>query len=100
LRLAVKPLLVARGSVFVVALPAGQVRVDEGSLQVRVRMTEAGLGWCAIEVERGTAEFEPAGGTAAKLPVGRRLELAVEIDRRTREARVGEMPKARRADAP
>lgn len=95
LRLAVKPLLVARGSLFVVALPAGGVRVDEGALYALARMTETGLGLCALECDRGTAEFEPAGGGApVKLPVGRRREFAVEVDRRTGEVKLGEMPKA------
>lgn len=91
-RLAVKPLKVTRGSMFVVALPAGSVRVAEGSIYALVRMTEAGIGFCALEHERGSAEFEPAGGAAAKLPVGRRLELAVEVDRRTGDVKVSPMP--------
>jgi hypothetical protein len=93
-RVGVKPLKVARGSAFVIALPAGSVRVAEGSVYALVRMTEAGIGFCAIEHDRGSAEFEPAGGSWAKLPVGRRLELAVEVDRRTGEAKVSPMPEA------
>jgi hypothetical protein len=93
-RVGVKPLQVARGSTFVVGLPAGNVRVAEGAIYALVRMTEAGIGFCAIEHDRGAAEFEPAGGIWAKLPVGRRLELAVEVDRRTGEAKVIPMPEA------
>lgn len=93
-RLVVKPLKVAGGSVFVVAMPAGEVRVGEGSLQAAVRMAEAGLGMCVLELVQGAAEFEVAGGGAAPVPVGRRLEFAVEIDRRTGAVKVGEMPKA------
>ena len=93
LRLAVKPLLVARGSTFIVALPAGSARVNEGALYAQVRMTEMGLGMCAIELERGTAEFELVGGAFAPVPTGRRLGFAVEVDRSTGAIKVGAMPK-------
>jgi hypothetical protein len=100
LRLAVKPLQVARGSWLVVSLPAGNARIDEGSFYAMVRMTDAGIGMCAIELERGTAEFELAGAAYAKVPAGRRLAFAVEIDRGTGAVKVGEMPKAGRDGPP
>jgi hypothetical protein len=93
LRLAVKPLKVERGSLFIVAMPAGNARVDEGSFYAMVRMTETGIGMGAIELERGVAEFQLAGAAFAKMPVGRRLSFAVEVDRRTGEMKIGEMPK-------
>ncbi|MBI5691595.1 MAG: FecR domain-containing protein [Verrucomicrobia bacterium] len=95
-RLAAKPLKVARGSAFVVVVPAGEVRLDEGALQASVRMSDVGLGVCAIELQRGTAQFERAGGAAAeKLNPGRRLTLAVEIARAGGEVKVSEMPPAK-----
>lgn len=93
-RLNVKPLKVARGSVFQLAMPAGIARIDEGSLAVVVRMTEAGLGMCTLELERGSAEFEIAGAAPARIPPGPRLGFAVEIDRYTGAVTVGEMPRA------
>ena len=93
-RLKVKPLKVARGSVFQLALPAGIARLAEGSLAVVVRMTEAGLGMCTLELERGNAEFEIPGAAPARIPPGPRLGFAVEVDRHTGAVTVGEMPKA------
>lgn len=92
-RLAVKPLKVSRGSAFIVAMQAGNARVEEGAFYAMVRMTDAGIGMCAIELTRGAAEFEVAGAGAAKVPVGRRLAFAVEVDRVTGAVKVGEMPK-------
>lgn len=92
LRLTVKPLRVERGSAFVLNLPAGRVRVKHGAFFASVRMAPMGLGVCAVELQRGAAEFEPAGGTAAALTAGQRLTLAVEIDSRTGAATVSEMP--------
>lgn len=92
LRLTVKPLKVDRGSTFTVAMPAGQARIAEGSFHAFVNMTEARIGMCTAEVTRGAAEFELPGATAAKMPVGRRLAFAVEIDRFSGAVTVGEMP--------
>lgn len=93
-RLAVKPLKVARGSAFVVTMPAGSARVVEGSFYAMVRMTEVGLGMCAIELDRGAAEFEPVGATWAQIPPGRRLAFAVEVERTTGRVKIGAMPTA------
>lgn len=94
LRLAVKPLQVARGSAFVVTMPAGYARVDAGTFYAMVRMTDVGLGICAIELERGGGELELVGTKPAPIPVGRRLTFAVEVDRATGDVKVGEMPPA------
>lgn len=80
LRLAVRPLRVAQGSVLAVVTPAGALRIAGGSARAQVRMTAGGLGWCGFELLEGTAEFERAGGPAAALAPGRRLDLAVEPD--------------------
>jgi hypothetical protein len=45
-----------------------------------VRLTAAGLGWCGVEVTEGTGEFERAGGNAASLAAGARLDFAFETD--------------------
>jgi hypothetical protein len=100
MRLAVKPLKVSSGSALVVATPAGNARVDQGGFYAMVRMTEAGIGMCAIELERGAAEFELPGAAYVKVPEGRRLAFAVEIDRTTGAVKVGEMPKARSEGTP
>ncbi len=92
-RLAVKPLKAAQGSAFVVVLPAGKARVGEGAFFASVRMAAMGLGVCAVELERGVAEFEPMGGAYAPMPAGRRLAFAVEMDARTGAVTMGEMPK-------
>lgn len=94
LRLTVKPLKVERGSTFTVVLPAGQARVAEGAFYALASMTEARLGMCAVELSRGAAEFELPGAAPAKIPVGRRLAFAVEVDRITGAVKVGEMPAA------
>lgn len=93
-RLAVKPLKVARGSAFVVTLPAGNARVSEGSFYAMARMTEVGIGMCAIELERGAGEFEPVGANWAAIPPGRRLAFAIEVDRTTGRVKIGAMPTA------
>ena len=56
-------------------------------------MSDLGLGVCTLELERGSAEFEVTGGTFTPLAVGRQLAFAIEIDKSTGVARVGEMPK-------
>lgn len=94
LRLTVKPLKAARGSMFVVAMPAGNVRVEEGALAAMVRMTEVGLGLCTLELELGRAEFELAGAAYARISAGQRLAFAIEVDRATGAVKVGPMPKA------
>ncbi len=93
LRLVVKRLKVSAGSAFVVAVPAGNARVGDGSFQAMVRMSEVGLGTCAIELERGSGEFEPLGGSYVGIPAGRRLAFAIEVDRSTGAVKIGEMPK-------
>jgi hypothetical protein len=93
-RLAVKPLKVARGSAFIVTMPAGSARLEAGSFYAMVRMTDVGIGMCAVELERGAAEFEPVGATWAKLPPGSRLAFAVEIDRASGGVKIGPMPAA------
>lgn len=92
LRLAVKPLKVARGSAFVVSTPAGNARVDEGTFYAMVRMTDVGIGLCAIELERGAGEFELVGAKAVAMPPGRRLAFAVDVDRATGDVKIGELP--------
>jgi hypothetical protein len=91
-RLAVKPLQVARGSAFIVATPAGVARLESGAFYAMVRMTDVGIGLCGVELERGAGEFEPVGATWAKLPPGSRLAFAVEIDRVTGGVKIGPMP--------
>ncbi len=91
--LAVKPLLVALGSTFHLELVAGTLRVAEGNVRARVQMTEIGIGYCSVELQSGSAEFEPIGGTYAPVPVGRPLAFAVEVNRVTGAVKIGEMPK-------
>ncbi len=91
--LAVKPLLVARGSTFHLELVAGTLRIAEGNVRARVQMTEIGIGYCSVELQSGSAEFEPIGGTYAPVPVGRPLAFAVEVNRVTGAVKIGEMPK-------
>ncbi|MDP3070910.1 MAG: hypothetical protein Q8N18_11510 [Opitutaceae bacterium] len=92
--LEVKPLRVARGSTFTVTLAAGMVKISDGAVRMAITMSEFGLGVCTVELLRGTAEFEPAGGASAPLVAGRTHTLAVELDRATGSIKVGAMPKA------
>lgn len=94
LQATVKPLQVAKGSVFAVVLPAGGARVTEGALRASVQMSEAGMGVCTVQLDRGEAEFEVVGARAANLPPGQRHAFAVEVNRVTGAVTVGEMPKA------
>ena len=89
----VKPLLVARGSTFHLELVAGTLRMTEGTLRARVQMTEVGIGYCSLELQSGSAEFERVGGAFAPVPVGRLMAFAVEVNRVTGAVKVGEMPK-------
>jgi hypothetical protein len=90
----VKPLRVARGSSFTVVLPAGVLRTGEGALRASAMMSDYGLGICTLELQRGAAELELAGGAAAPVPVGTKLAFALELDKATGVVKVGEMPKA------
>ncbi len=100
-RVAVKPLKAARGSVFALTLAAGTVRTTGGAFYGMVRMHDLGLGVCNVELESGAAEFELAGaaGEAAvsKLAVGKRAAWAIEVDKASGAVTVGEMPKAEAA---
>ena len=89
----VKPLLVARGSTFHLELVAGTLRINEGSVRARLQMTEIGIGYCSLELQSGSAEFEPIGGSFSPVPVGRLLAFAVEVNRVTGAVKIGEMPK-------
>jgi hypothetical protein len=88
-----KPLNAARGSSFLLSMLAGTVRSTDGMFHVRVRMSDLGLGVCTLELEKGTAEFEPVGGKFAPIPPGRTLTYALELDRITGAVKVSEMPK-------
>jgi hypothetical protein len=89
----VKPLKASRGSSFMLTMAAGTVRTTEGSFHARVRMSDLGLGVCTLELQKGAAEFEIAGGSFAPVPAGRQLAFALEIDRTTGVTKVGEMPR-------
>ena len=90
----VKPLKLSRGSSFVLSTVAGDVRSGEGTFRARVQMSELGLGVCTLELQKGAAEFELAGATTfAPMPLGRKLAFAIELDKATGAAKVGEMPK-------
>lgn len=88
----IKPLKVARGSSFTVELAAGTLRLTEGDFSARVQMTPLGLGLCVIELGRGRGEFEPVGGKATPLVLGKRLAFAVEQDARTGAMKVEPAP--------
>jgi ferric-dicitrate binding protein FerR (iron transport regulator) len=91
----VKPLKVSRGSLFLLTMTAGTVRLADGSFRAMVRMSDLGLGVCTLELKRGAAEFElaAAGAAFAPVPPGRKLAFAVEVDKATGVVKVGEMPK-------
>jgi len=97
-RVTVKPLKAARGSVFALGLAAGTLRTTGGAFYAMARMHDLGLGVCNVELEHGAAEMELAGavaGTAAtKLNPGKREAWAIEMDKATGAVTVGEMPKA------
>jgi hypothetical protein len=90
-RATVKRLLTARGSAFVIVTPAGAASVEEGELRAQVRMTEVGIGLCAVELTQGSATFLPEGGAAQALATGRRTQWSVEIDPVARRTRVTEL---------
>ena len=100
-RVAVKPLKAARGSVFALGLAAGAVRTTGGAFYAMARMHDLGLGVCNVELESGAAEMEPAGAepgaAATKLAVGKREAWAIEVDKASGAVTVGEMPKAEAA---
>lgn len=89
----VKPLKVARGSTFLVTLPAGTVRVGGGTVRAMVRMSDLGLGVCTVELQKGAAEFEGVELAFTAIPPGRKLAFALEVDKATGVTKVGEMPK-------
>lgn len=93
LSLTVLPLKTQRGSSCTLELIAGNITITRGILTAQVQMTELGLGICLLELRDGAAEFEPVGGAAKPLPVGRRVALAVEVDARTGAVRVTDAPK-------
>lgn len=90
----VKPLKVARGSLFTLTSLVGTVRLAEGVFRVMERMHDLGLGVSSVEVMSGPVEFE-AAGTAKFVPVaaGRKLSFAIELDK-SGAVKIGEMPKA------
>ena len=88
----VKPLNVSRGSSFMLTTPAGTVRSAEGRFHARVRMSDLGLGVSTIEVDNGSAEFEPVGGNFVPVPAGRTLAYALERDPVTGALKVSDMP--------
>ena len=89
----VKPLQVARGSSFQITLPAGTVRLGEGTVRAMVRMSDLGLGVCTLELQKGAAEFEATDKPFVAVPLGRKLAFALEVDKVSGEIKVGEMPK-------
>ncbi len=89
----VKPLKVARGSSFIIALPAGPVRTGEATLRASAMMSDYGLGICTLELQKGTAELELPGATFSPVPLGRKLAFALEVDKASGTVKVGEMPK-------
>ena len=89
----VKPLKASGGSTFSLSTLAGTVRGSDGAFRMMIRMHDLGLGICSVEVQAGTMEFEPTGGGAVtRVPVGRSLELAIEVDQ-AGAVKLGEMPK-------
>lgn len=89
----VKKLQVVRGSSFVLATPAGNLRMAEGGFRAMVRMHDLGLGVATLELQAGAAEFEVLGSTGyAPVPSGRKVAFALEVDK-SGVVKVGEMPK-------
>ena len=89
----VKPLKVVRGSSFLISLPAGTMRVGDGTVRAMVRMSDLGLGVCTLELQKGAAEFEGMGLAYVPMPLGRKLAFAIEVEKATGAIKVGEMPK-------
>ncbi len=90
--LEVKPLKVARGSSFHLTLAAGTLRISEGTVRARVQMSDLGLGVATVELTKGRADFEVAGGNVVTLPAGGTLAFALEVDKTTGVTKVGAMP--------
>lgn len=92
----VKPLNVLRGSSFTVGLLAGTLRMNEGSFRAMLHMSDLGIGVFTIEVQTGSAEFEPLGGAGGfkPVPAGRKVGFAIEHDRATGAVKLGELPGA------
>lgn len=90
----VKPLKVSRGSTFTLVTPAGTLRTGEAVLRAMVRMSDLGLGVCTLEVVRGSAQMEIAGGAPVAVPAGRQFTYALEVDKASGEIKVGDMPEA------
>jgi len=88
----VKPLKVARGSSFHLTLTAGTLRISEGTVRARVQMSDLGLGVASVELTKGRAEFEVAGGAVVPVPAGGQLAFALEVDKATGVTKVGAMP--------
>lgn len=89
----VKKLNVSRGSSFVLAMPAGNLRTGEAAFRAMVRMHDLGLGVATLELQTGRAEFEMLGSTAyAPVPLGSKLAFAIEVDAKG-VIKIGEMPK-------
>ena len=89
----VKPLKVVRGSSLLISLPAGTVRLGDGTVRAMVRMSDVGLGVCTLELQKGAAEFEGMGLSFVPVPLGRKLAFALEVEKATGAIKVGEMPK-------
>lgn len=90
----VKPLKVSRGSSFVLATPAGNLRTGEGTFRALVQMHDLGLGIESLDMQSGSVEFEAVGGNGyAPLPAGQKFAFALEVDKATGAIKVGEMPK-------
>lgn len=90
----VKPLNAARGSSFIMTLPAGALRLRDGAFRAGVEFSDLGLGVCTLELQRGSADFELVGKSFAPVPLGQKLVFALEIEKSTGVVTVSEMPKA------
>jgi hypothetical protein len=77
----VKPLKVNRGSSFTLTLLGGTVQTGDASFRAWVQMSDLGLGVCNVELQRGSAQFEPLGRPVVPLVEGRKLTFAIEQDK-------------------
>ncbi len=96
LRLQVKPLRAAQGSVFAVMTPAGTLRLNGGAARLQVRLSAAGVGWCGVEVTEGAGEWERPGGSASPVAAGGRLDFSFEGDGHGGARTVETLPPPRR----
>ena len=96
LRLQVKPLRAAQGSVFAVVTPAGTLRLNGGAARLQVRLSAAGVGWCGVEVTEGAGEWERPGGSASPVAAGGRLDFSFEGDGHGGARTVETLPPPRR----